>query len=426
MRKNLFKKMTAAVLSMTMAVGMTGIVSAATHAANGANVAANGTWASFSVCTREDDGEWEDALKGVEVTDDDGNFLRYQTYKQDYATEGYIAAGVTSSNMQFYVVNSGWDGEYNPITGELVTDNPWGLTATMTGIPVEHGRNYTISFKIKSTLKANKTDDKGNVTGTITTKHILFKAYDPVSPGEPSVSFLTASGATTGGYITVDSSDPNYKTVTATVQIPEAKVFPSNTMGIKFALGAFLKSYPDEIAMTGSVYISDFKVTAGTQYTVSLTNGTTTQTQYVNAGSKATSVVLAKKGYTLTGYKNKATGATYNFNSAVNSNLTLVAQYTKTKAPAKPKIKSVKSPKKKRIKVTLKAKVKNAVGYQVQYSTKKTMKKSKTTTTTKKTCTIKKLKSGSLVYVRVRAYTLDSAGNKVYGKYSAKKKTVVK
>ena len=54
------------------------------------------------------------------------------------------------------------------------------------------------------------------------------------------------------------------------------------------------------------------------------------------------------------------------------------------------------------------------------------MKGKKTKTTTKVKYTLKKLKSRKTVYVKVRAYTLDSAGYKVYGKLSARKKAYVK
>ena len=42
------------------------------------------------------------------------------------------------------------------------------------------------------------------------------------SKGEPSVNFTSISGATSGGYITVKNGD-DYKTVTATVKIPDAR-----------------------------------------------------------------------------------------------------------------------------------------------------------------------------------------------------------
>jgi hypothetical protein len=305
------------------------------------------------------------------------------------------------------------------------------MTVTMSNIPIERGRNYTISFNIKSTLKTtvDETDSNGNATGkkkTVTTKHILFKAYKPTEKGDdPGIDFDTCTGdgieVTEGGYITLDSTK-DYQKVTATIQIP-AK-YDSTVMGVKFALGALLKSYADEINMSGSVYVSDFKVEAGTQYAVKYTYGNQSTTTYVNEGATAPAKTFSRKGYTLTGFKDKATGATWNMNSAVTKDIELIPVWTKTKAPGKAKVKAVKSAKKK-VTVTLK-KVSKAAGYQIQYGNNKKFKKAKTKVTTKTKITIKKLKSGKNVYVRARAYVLDSAGNKVYGKYSAKKKAFVK
>ena len=317
----------------------------------------------------------------------------------------------------------GWDGGYNKFTNALVGDNPWGLTMTVSDIPVELGRNYTISFKIKSTLKGTVTNEETKEEKTVDSKHILFKAYDQKSKGEPSVNFTSISGATSGGYITVKNGD-DYKTVTATVKIPDTrKAYGGDVMGLKFALGAFIKTFPEEVNMKGTVYVKDLKVIAGNQYTVKFTNGSQSQAKYVNAGSQVTPASFSKKGYTLAGFKNKATGAMYNFGSAVNSDLELVAVFNKTAKPGKPSIK-VKGAKKK---ATVRyKKVKNAAGYQIKYSAKKNMKGAKTKTTTKVKYTIKKLKSRKFTYVQVRAFAKDSTGQKVYGKFSAKKKVFIK
>lgn len=419
MRKNIFKKITATVLSLSMIIGMTGVVSAA-HAANGANVGLSGKWSSFSVCTREDGGVWEDALKAIRTDDYPEGQVKYK----DYATEGWVTANSKNNYMEFYVKNSGWDGNYDP-NGNLVGDNPWGLWAAKTGIPVERGRYYTISFKIKSTLIAEESTDEttGEVKPAVTKKHVLFKAYDPISRGEPSVEFISISGATTAGMIELEKDQE--KTITALIKIPDSsKLYPSDQVAVKFAAGANMYTYPDEAAMSGYIYVSDFKVTAGTQYQVTYTNGKKTQSKYVNRGTRVSSINLPMKGYTLTGYKT-STGAKYNFNTPVTSNLKLTAVYTKTKKPAKPKI-SLKSSGKKKVTVNIKKKAAGVQGFEIKYSTKKNMKKAKTKTTTKTKYVVKKLKSGSLVYVQVRAYTYDSAGNKVYGKYSSKKKAFVK
>ena len=121
--------------------------------------------------------------------------------------------------------------------------------------------------------------------------------------------------------------------------------------------------------MKGTVYVKDLKVIAGNQYTVKFTNGSQSQAKYVNAGSQVTPASFSKKGYTLAGFKNKATGAMYNFGSAVNSDLELVAVFNKTAKPGKPSIK-VKGAKKK---ATVRyKKVKNAAGYQIKYLQRKT------------------------------------------------------
>lgn len=87
---------------------------------------------------------------------------------------------------------------------------------------------------------------------------------------------------------------------------------------------------------------------------------------------------------------------------------------TKVTAPGKVTIKSAKAKGKK---ATIKwAKVKGAAGYQVQYSTSKKFKNSKTATTKKTNVTIKKLKKKKY-YVKVRAYKLNGK-KKVYGKWS--------
>ena len=63
--------------------------------------------------------------------------------------------------------------------------------------------------------------------------------------------------------------------------------------------------------------------------------------------------------------------------------------------------------------------LKGANGYQVDYAANSSFTSSKTSTNTDKTSvSISKLPSGATRYIRVRAYVLDSAGEKVYGSYS--------
>lgn len=97
------------------------------------------------------------------------------------------------------------------------------------------------------------------------------------------------------------------------------------------------------------------------------------------------------------------------------------------KAPAKPSIKTVKNVKGKKVIVKLKKKVKGAKGYQLTYATNSKFTKGKKTVNMKSTSkTISKLKKGKTYYVKVRAYTKDSKGKKVYGHYSNVKKVKIK
>lgn len=66
-----------------------------------------------------------------------------------------------------------------------------------------------------------------------------------------------------------------------------------------------------------------------------------------------------------------------------------------------------------------------ATGYQVQYSTRKNMKRGKRKRYTKTTINLKKFSKGTKVYVRVRSYKDLSTGGLVYSKWSKIKKVVV-
>jgi uncharacterized repeat protein (TIGR02543 family) len=64
------------------------------------------------------------------------------------------------------------------------------------------------------------------------------------------------------------------------------------------------------------------------------------------------------------------------------------------------------------------AEVKGADGYEVLYATNKKMKKAKKIITEDTSVLLQKLKAGTQYYIKIRAYSIDSAGEKVYGAYS--------
>ena len=99
------------------------------------------------------------------------------------------------------------------------------------------------------------------------------------------------------------------------------------------------------------------------------------------------------------------------------------------KQPKQVKVKSVKNNKKKAFTVKWK-KVKGAKGYQVKYALNKKFTKGKKVKTIKNakklSLTVKKLKKNKNYFVKVRAYTIDKNGKKVYGNWSEVKKIKIK
>ena len=77
-------------------------------------------------------------------------------------------------------------------------------------------------------------------------------------------------------------------------------------------------------------------------------------------------------------------------------------------------------------KITVKIKkVSKAEGYEIRYSVKSNLKNAKTRTSLKGSKTISGLKKGKRYYVQVRAYKKDSKGERIYGKWSKKKRVKV-
>lgn len=130
-----------------------------------------------------------------------------------------------------------------------------------------------------------------------------------------------------------------------------------------------------------------------------------------------------KAGYLFKGWYNQDTP--YNFQSQVTKDITLTAQWDKV-SPKKPSIKSLKNSSKSKMKITIKT-AKTIDGYEVSYSTSKNAKKNAIVVdTVKSSITVKNLIKGKTYYVRVRSYSYDSAGQKVYSGYSKIKKLSIK
>ena len=148
MRKNFFKKISAVALSLTMVVGMVGTVPAAVK--TGTDISNGVKWQAFSIHTREDGGKWEDELKKAgQVYNNQKNAFK------SYGENAKLAAASTNGDALLNITSTGYSAQWSPM-GPAAKSNPWGVTLKKI-LNIDRGRTYTISFKIKSTLK-NETD----------------------------------------------------------------------------------------------------------------------------------------------------------------------------------------------------------------------------------------------------------------------------
>lgn len=135
-------------------------------------------------------------------------------------------------------------------------------------------------------------------------------------------------------------------------------------------------------------------------------------------GKKVTLKNPQKKGYSFVGwysdskYKTKVT-------SISSGNKTLYAKWGKIKVD-KAKTPTFTNVATRKLKISYAA-TKGANGYQIQYATNSKFSGATGKTTTAKSYTISSLTKGKVYYVRVRAYIVDSTGNKVYGSWSNSK-----
>lgn len=150
-------------------------------------------------------------------------------------------------------------------------------------------------------------------------------------------------------------------------------------------------------------------------------NNTSNPTTYT--GTKE----IKLKNPTRRGYQFKGWYTDKSFKHPINKiakgsakNYTLYAKWSKINLKAC-SIKSLKNKGNGKVQLIVN-KVSNADGYEILVATDKKMTANKSTYTMSSTNKTLKLKKGKTYYVRVRAYALDSTGEKVYGKNSSIKK----
>ena len=171
----------------------------------------------------------------------------------------------------------------------------------------------------------------------------------------------------------------------------------------------------------GSGISAQCSVTVGYVVTYKCNGGTNIDQNpvVVTGTSKVKLKNPTRSGYIFAGWytDKKLTKGIGSIAKGTTSSVTLYAKWDKVKVD-KPSVRDLKNVKTKKMNLKI-DKVNGAKGYEVVYSTNKKFAKNATTITTSKTNpTISKLEKGKKYYVKVRAYKIDSTGNKVYGKYS--------
>ena len=220
--------------------------------------------------------------------------------------------------------------------------------------------------------------------------------------------------------VSVMPANATNKEITWTTSNPKVAVVSGGKVTAKAPGTAIITAK----AADGSGKSASCKVTVGYKITYKLNGGkNNSRNPSVYYKEKIKLKNPSRKGYLFKGwytdrkYKNKI----IKISAKSDKNVTLYAKWEKIKLN-KPEITTLKS--KSGNKALLRfTGVKKAVGYQVSYAPDRRLKSGRRTITTKSnSLTLKNLQKKKSYYVKVRAYRIDSAGNKVYGKYSSVKR----
>ena len=168
----------------------------------------------------------------------------------------------------------------------------------------------------------------------------------------------------------------------------------------------------------------DIEVKSSTRYTLKFSGngGSVSKSRIVESkGSDIGTLPTAKrKGYLFSGwYTSKKGGRKISSSTKCTSSRTYYAHWKKITV-GRTSVKKL-SPGYQRLQAEAR-RVSKAEGYQISYSLKSNMKNARTAVSAKPSFQLRNLKAGKVYYVRIRAYRQDSAGKKVYGSWSPKKK----
>lgn len=208
----------------------------------------------------------------------------------------------------------------------------------------------------------------------------------------------------------------------------DSKVAKVSSDGLVTAVGqgyctitASMKDHPD-VTETCDIWVENYSVI------YHYGNGQDARAKYYTGYEEITLKAPKRKGYNFEGwYKDKSYTKRIKRISAYSSkNYELYAKWKKTKKPGKPSV-QLKSSSAGKLKISIRKKVSGASGYQIIVSKDRKLKKgNKTVSISNSSKTLSGLTAGAKYYVKVRAYTSDSTGHKLYGSYSKTKSLNIK
>ena len=308
-------------------------------------------YSSFTTSAGETKTDWNANFPNQQYVD--GGEETWQTTK--------TATGFTAD-----IANTGWDGEYEPGKKDAVGDNPYMLNAKMQQVKLKEGHYYTISMDLAWT-NGEKAPEK----------NVLINIVD-ANTNTLAAQKVTIPSGQTKHYESTNNNDGTFTVATQ----------GTDTINITVAMGAFLYSHnngktTEDVAAKGKLVMSNLKIADEGEIPGYVPNETKPSKPTPSNGG-STQVTTPSNG--------GSTQVTTPSNGGSTQKPT--AKVTVKKLT---KVKGIKATNKKKgtLKITWK-KVTGATSYKVKVG-------KKTYTVKKTSLTVKKLKKGKKVTIKISA-----------------------
>lgn len=363
------------------------------------------------------------------------HFNNPNAFDENNAADAAYTAGKTAAGTDYYYTygdvlfivldtNNYNCATHKNVIKKAVTENPDAKWRVVTFHQDIYGSGYDHSDSDGMVLRTQLTPimDEFDIDVVLQGHdHTYSRTYQLTSDGKEHQTYTsTPKDATTDETFQSENLCYNIQSdvVGGTIKNPEGTVYfeANSATGSKFY--NLISTKQDFIAERSQKWNPTYSV-------ISVTDNTFSVTTYDSATRKQ---LKGSSTYTIVKEEEKAQDTTQNVNNNTNGSNKNQAQTSVAATLKKETIKKAVSTKTKTAKLTW-TKDKNATGYQIAYTYQKGFKKNVKYTlvknNTKTSTTLKKLKKGKTLYVKVRSYKTVN-GKKVYGKYSTVKKVKIK